>query len=296
MHVGVGLALAVVCAYNTRNDVCEHPGGHAMSVAAQRGTATARPRTIAHRGASALAPENTFASFATAIELGVEWVETDVRMTRDGHLVCIHDATLDRTTNGTGPVNEMDLADIRQLDAGSWFDRSGAKLPWDLIRFRVLTLTEVLDLTRGRATLVLHLKSPELYPGLEQRILDDLQRSGVLDGDGDVLLESFSVGSMRLLALLAPRIPRIQLVMPGSDALSDSALDKIAGYAQGIGPCQTTVTAERVAAAHVRGLQVTPWTVNARKDMERLIQAGVDGIITDNPVELSVVRERAARA
>ena len=267
-----------------------------MSVAAQRDTATARPRTIAHRGASALAPENTFASFVTAIELGVEWVETDIRMTRDGRLVCIHDATLDRTTNGTGPVNEMDLADIRRLDAGSWFYCPGAKVPWDINGLRVLTLTEVLDLTRGRTMLVLHLKSPELYPGLEQRILDDLEGAGVLDGEGDVLLESFSVGSMRLLALLAPQIPRIQLIMPDSDALSAGGLDKVAGYAQGIGPCQTSVTPDLIAAAHGRGLEVTPWTVNARPDMERLIRAGVDGIITDNPVELSMARQRAVRA
>ncbi|MBA2364694.1 MAG: glycerophosphodiester phosphodiesterase [Chloroflexia bacterium] len=256
-----------------------------------------RPRMIAHRGASALAPENTPAAILTALELGAEWVETDVHLTRDNHLVCIHDASLDRTTNGSGSVRDLDLAEIKRLDAGSWFYHSGAKAPWERGWLRVPTLSEVLDLTRGRATLLIHLKRPDLYADLEQRLLDGLREAGVLDGsdaERDVTLQSFSVGSLRLLALLAPRIPRIQLILPDSDAVTARALDAVARYTQGVAPCQTSVTPEFVAAAHDCGLTVSPYTVNAPCEMRRLIRAGVDGIITDNPVELSIARGAGA--
>jgi len=252
---------------------------------------------IAHRGASALVPENTPAAILTALELGAEWVETDVHLTRDNQLVCIHDETLDRTTNGSGLVREMDLAEIKRLDAGSWFYRPGAKAPWERGWLGVPTLAEVLDFTRGRATLLIHLKRPDLYADLEQRLLDGLREAGVLDGADDnreVTLQSFSVGSMRLLALLAPEIPRIQLIPPSSAAIPEHALDDAARYAQGVAPSRTSVTPEFVAAAHDRGLTVSPYTVNAPGEMRRLIRAGVDGIITDNPVELSQLRGAGA--
>ncbi len=251
------------------------------------------PRTLTHRGASTLAPENTLAALSTAVELGVDYVEIDVHMTADDELVVIHDRTVDRTTNGTGPVGTFDLRELKRLDAGSWFYRPGAIPAWERSLLRVPTLREALDVVRGRAGVCIEIKKPDLYPGLEQRLLDILHDAGMLEGEAarSVMLQSFSVGSMRLLALLAPQLTRIQLVLPGH-SITEGELDRLRGYAHGLGLHRGSVTRDLVRQAHDRDLLVHPYTVNSPEEMRRLLDLDVDGIISDNPVELKrVIRE-----
>lgn len=243
---------------------------------------------IAHRGASASAPENTLAAFSTAIEMGVDAIELDVRMTRDGQLVVIHDASVDRTTDGTGAVSSLDLAEIKQLDAGAWFYREGIRIFWDQRQLTVPVLSEVLDLVRGRVSLFIELKQPYLYPRLEERLLETLQDAGMFadaESTKSVVVQTFSAESVRKLAALAPGLPRVQL-LPSGTCPPEASLDEISAYAGGIGPYRTAVTPELVDRAHSRGLFVCPYTVNLPDEMRALLRMGTDGIISDNCVEL----------
>lgn len=261
---------------------------------AAAGAVQDRPQTIGHRGAAALAPENTPASLITALEIGVDSVEIDVHLSADDELVVIHDATLDRTTDGTGAVRDQTLAELKRLDAGSWFYGPGATPAWDAELLRIPTLAEVMDLVRGRAVLCIELKRPEQYPGIEERLLDALRSGGLLGGHGtpEVLVLSFFDASVRRIARLAPDVPRVQNLPPGY-AATDAVLDEVRRYAHGIGPHHGSVTAELLAAAHERGLLVVPYTVNRPDRMRELLSLGVDGLLSDNPVALKLAaRER----
>lgn len=254
-----------------------------------------RPSTLAHRGAAALAPENTLASITTALELGADYIEIDVRQSRDERLVVIHDEAVDRTTNGTGVVGDLPFDTVQLLDAGSWYYPTGTKPPWEVSRLRVPTLEGVLEIVRGRAGICIELKQPHLYPGMEQRVLDRLAAAGMLEGQEArrVILQSFSVGTMRLLELLAPQLSRFQLIAPRRE-LTEQDLTEISGYATGIGLHRESVTPELVTAAHSRSLRVHCYTVNSPLEMRSLLRMGVDGLISDNLVELKVaVRQHA---
>lgn len=234
-------------------------------------------QVIAHRGASARAPEHTFAAYERALALGADWLEQDLQRTADGVLVVLHDETLDRTARGpqadcTGPVREKTLAQLRRCDAGAWFgpEFAGARIP---------TLREVL-LRYGRdARYYIETKNPEAAPGMEDALLallEELPR--------EVIVQSFSAASLRHLHARAPELPLVQLFgrREGRAAIRD-ALPEVATYATGIGPYHENVDRTLVAAAHARGLVVHPWTVNDPAEMQRLAAIGVDGVFTDLP-------------
>jgi glycerophosphoryl diester phosphodiesterase len=230
------------------------------------------PQVIAHRGASAAAPENTLAAVELALEHGADRVEVDVRRTADGALVLLHDATPRRTTD-VGPeragdhVDSFSLAALRRLDAGSWFD----------VRFsgqRVPVLGELLELVRGRAGVHLELKDPARHPGVERQVLAALGR------DDDVVVQSFDHASVRRLHALAPEVPVALLVEERPHA---HLLRTAAGFAAEVNPALTAVGADVVAALREHGLRTSVWTVNAAADLRRVAALGVDGIITDEP-------------
>ncbi len=230
------------------------------------------PQVIAHRGASAAAPENTLAAVELALEHGADRVEVDLRRTADGALVLLHDATPRRTTDvdpgrAGNPVESFSLAALRRLDAGSWFD----------VRFagqRVPVLGELLELVRGRAGVHLELKDPARHPGVERQVLAALGR------DDDVVVQSFDHASVRRLHALAPEVPVALLVeeRPHADLLRTAA-----GFAAEVNPALTAVDADVVAALREHGLRTSTWTVNAAADLRRVAALDVDGIITDEP-------------
>ncbi|WP_406860252.1 glycerophosphodiester phosphodiesterase family protein [Streptomyces sp. HUAS MG47] len=247
------------------------------------------PLVIAHRGASAYAPENTLAAVDAARELGCAWVENDVRRTRDGELVVVHDETLARTTDveqrypGRAPwrVRDFTAAEIATLDAGSWFGERWAGE-------RVPTLREYLDrLDAHGQRLLLEVKNPELYPGIEADILRVLGREGWLERRHvryGLVVQSF--GAAALKAVRAQR-PDVVTGFLGTPAVAD--LPAYAAFTDQIHPSRTTVTADYVAAVHaLKGahgvpLRVSAWTVNDAADARRVAGLGVDGIITDRP-------------
>jgi glycerophosphoryl diester phosphodiesterase len=235
---------------------------------------------IGHRGASGYAPEHTFASWDLAMELGVDYIEQDLQMTSDGVLVVMHDPTLDRTTSGSGPVIAHTLAEVQQLDAGSWFD---AKFRNEHVR----TLREVFERYGQRANYYIETKNPEEAPGMEERLLQLINEFGLRAGAvarWQVLIQSFSAESLRKIQRMDPELPLIQLIeKEHSSDVIQSMLPDIRTYAVGIGPSRLSVDRELVDAAHEHGLHVHPYTVNEPAEIQRLTDAGVDGMFSDFP-------------
>ncbi|KAB2972177.1 glycerophosphodiester phosphodiesterase [Streptomyces sp. SS1-1] len=262
--------------------------------AAGAGVRAERPTVIAHRGASSYAPENTLASVDKAAGLGVEWVENDVQRTKDGELVVIHDDNLKRTTDveevfpGRSPwkVKDFTAAEIARLDAGSWFgpEFAGARVP---------TLRQFVDRVEShRQKLLLEVKNPELYPGIEQQILKTLDDEGWLDAShlaGRLIVQSFSADSVRAVHELRPSVKTGLL---GTPSVAD--LSRYAVFADQINPSYTTVSPGYVSSVHEFDgphggpLEVFTWTVNDADTARQVAGYGVDGIITNSP---DVVRD-----
>ncbi|MEE8116105.1 MAG: glycerophosphodiester phosphodiesterase [Gemmatimonadales bacterium] len=273
---------------------------------------------IAHRGASGYAPEHTIAAYDLALEMGADFIEQDLQMTRDGVLVVLHDDTLDRTARGpaedcTGVVREKSYAQLQRCDVSSWWEedagtRAAAAIPANVAApatavnaavERIPTLDAVLTRYGEATRYYIETKQPEEAPGMEEALLRTLANHDLLPAsraDRRVLVQSFSRSSLEKIQALNSEVPLIQLI--GEDEMPeelDAGLGVIAGYAVGIGPSWAGVTPELVAAAHRHGLLVHPYTVDDEADMGRLIGFGVDGIFTNYPDRLVGVLSRAAR-
>jgi glycerophosphoryl diester phosphodiesterase len=249
--------------------------------------AAARPvLNIGHRGASGLAPEHTFAAYELALRLGADYIEQDLQMTSDGVLVVMHDETLDRTTDCTGPVKLKTLAEVKRCDAGSWFGPQfkGARVP---------TLDEVFARYATRANFYIETKSPEIYPGMEEALLallDKYRLRGPAAARWKVLIQSFSPESLVKVHRLDATLPLVQLTSAGAGPLLKLPL--IAGYAVGIGPSSGDVDAGLIADAHAHCLAVHPYTVNDEAGLTALVGLGVDGAFTNFPDRFDRVLRR----
>ena len=279
-------------------------------------SATAPKILVAHRGASAYAPEHTLDSYQLALKQGADFVEQDLQITRDGVLVCLHDLTLERTTNvkeifptrsreelvagipaRRWYVSDFTLRQIKRLDAGSWFDVrfKGAQVP---------TFQEAIDLVRGKAGLYPETKAPEVYSqrGFDmERLVLDVLRKNRLDKlsaarHTPVIIQSFSPESLRRLSgTLRTKLPLVLLVGDEARArwLTAAGLAESKQFASGIGPAKALVDKSLVMQAHALGLSVTPYTFrslntgrfkNVREEMSYyLYDLGVDALFTDNP-------------
>lgn len=236
------------------------------------------PWVIAHRGASAVAPENTMAAFRRAVEMGAECIETDLHLSRDGRLVIVHDTTLNRTTNGEGLVKNFTFNELRQLDAGAWFSKefAGERLP---------AIEELLDFA-GQVDLSLYLeiKGGAGY-GVERAVISALRgrkeskAAVILCFDPSVLDRIHQLDRLLMTGLLSES-GGLEMVKEG-----------VRVGARQIGPRGDCVTPELVGDAHRRGLKVISWTINEAAQMRALAAIGVDGIITNHPDRLSAVRD-----
>ncbi|MEZ5181573.1 MAG: glycerophosphodiester phosphodiesterase family protein [Acidimicrobiales bacterium] len=245
---------------------------------------------IAHRGASADAPEHTFAAYDLALEQGADYLEQDLQLTEDGMLVVLHDPYLDRTARGpeaqcTGPVAEHPASDLASCEVGSWFATrfTGEVIP---------TFAEVLDRYAGRASLYVEVKSPAEQPGIEDALLELLDAADLPVVDPTlppVVVQSFSGESLRSIHASHPDLPLVQLIPAEAGAPTPDALDEIATYAVAIGPAKALVTEELVAAAHGRCLDVHPYTVEDPDEMASLLDLGVGGMFANSPATLREV-------
>lgn len=279
-------------------------------------TPTRIKQLVAHRGASAYAPEHTLAAYRLALEQGADFVEQDLGVTKDGVLVCLHDMSLERTTNveelypdrftevpvrGQSRrmwlVKDFTLAEIKRLDAGAWFDArfAGERIP---------TWQEAIDLVKGRAGLYPELKSPELYreQGVDQvgLVAETLRRNDLdrgTDAATPVILQSFDVDALKALAETLPGLPRIFLFGAPDAArwVTAEGVQETKRFATGIGPAKDVLlqSPDLVRLAHDAGLTVTPWTfrsaqtgqfANVQDEMRHfLFTLDVDALFTDNP-------------
>lgn len=226
---------------------------------------------IAHRGASSYAPENTLAAFDLALDLGCQHLELDVQSSRDGYLVVIHDATLDRTTNGHGNVEQSTLAELRSLDAGSWF---GAAYTGE----RIPTLPEVLQRYRGRAHL--HTEIKGRTPHLARRTIDLVRH---FDMATQVTVTSFHIASLQEVRADAPDLPTGWLVPEITDAVLSQAPQM--GLTQ-LCPAARIVTPTLVERLHAAGFVVRAWGVADEILMRQVVDAGADGMTVNFPDKL----------
>jgi len=273
--------------------------------------------SVAHRGASAYAPEHTAAAYRLAIQQGADYVEQDLQITKDGQLVCLHDLTLDRTTNVKDVfpgrartferegralpgyhVSDFTLAELKQLDAGSWFD---PKFKGE----RILTFQEAIDLVKGKAGIYPETKAPEVYGALGfdmgALVMDVLKKNG-LDRPGSdpktpVIIQSFSAASLQKMVQQGVTLTLVFLVTDRDRDtwLTQARMPDIKAFASGIGPSKTIISGrpEIVGWAHAAGLTVTPYTFRSaglpsgktvREEMEQFLYTyGVDAVFTDNP-------------
>lgn len=270
---------------------------------------------VAHRGASAYAPEHTLAAYRLAIEQGADYVEQDLAVTKDGVLICLHDASLERTTNVEelfpGRVssytiegktrkawlaNDFTLAEIKTLDAGSWFDKkfAGERIP---------TFEEAIAVIRGKAGIFPELKTPEIYAGrdvnFEELVAAALDKHGLRGPKADpttpVILQTFGQSSARRLAEIKIGVP-VALLLGNAEGFQTAAQVKAwKGIVQGFGPAKNIVlkNPDFVKWAHAEGMTVTPYTFRSSdpgsfKDVTAemdhyLYTLGVDAVFTDNP-------------
>ncbi len=237
---------------------------------------------IAHRGASGNAPENTLAAFKKAVALGATFIETDLQLSRDARFVAIHDATVNRTTNGQGAVHEMTLADLRRLDAGSWFgsEFAGERIP---------TLEEIFEFSKKNdVVFYLEIKPVGSWGG-EHALIGALRESGEI---ARTVVISFDAAILLSLRNIEPTLMTGLLY----DGLIENPLDKaVAIGARQLAVRGDLVTPAMLAEAQKKDLQVLCWTVNHPAHMRMLMAAGVDGIMTDYPERLTVtVRKEGA--
>lgn len=236
---------------------------------------------IAHRGASGYAPENTMAAFEKALEMGAEGIELDVHLTADGEIVVIHDHTIDRTSDGKGMVGALTLEEIRKYDFGAWFDPKfkGQRIP---------TLGEVFELLEDWDGLLnIEVKSgPILYPGIEEKLVDMVKSWNFR---GRIIFSSFNHYSLRDIKALDPSMEIGLLYMAGLVEPWKYAKDL---NAQALHPLYYNVVPELVAGCKENGIKLNPFTIDEEKEMEMIMRAGVDGIITDYPDRALNVRKR----
>jgi glycerophosphoryl diester phosphodiesterase len=276
-----------------------------------------RPLIVAHRGASIDVAEHTLTAYLTAIESGADALECDVRLTRDGHLVCVHDRTVNRTSDGRGVVSEFDLAALSALDFSSWHGDLPASAddlvnaaPYlsgvapDLVTLAggVLTLERLLELVHDAdrpVGLLIETKHPTRYGGLvEKELVELLRRFGWAGraGPGDslrvpadlsnpVTVMSFAPTALRRVKLLAPDIPTVLLMERLYPVRRDGMLPAGVPIA---GPGLHLLHADPgfVARAHARGHRVYVWTVDEPADVAHVLRLGVDTIITNRPAEV----------
>jgi glycerophosphoryl diester phosphodiesterase len=228
---------------------------------------------IAHRGASGYAPENTLAAFRRAVAQGVTFIETDLQLTRDAHFVAIHDETVDRTTNGHGSIHDLTLAEVRRLDAGSWFASEflGERLP---------ILEEILEFARKNDVVFYLELKPNGFWGGEHALISALRNSSEIPRS---VIISFDPAILAALRKIEPTLMTGLLY----DGKTENPFEKAVEIgARQIAVRGDLVTPNFLQQAKKRDLQVVCWTVNSPAHIRMLATAGVDGIMSDYPDRL----------
>ncbi len=241
---------------------------------------------IAHRGASGIAPENTLAAFEKALEFDLDAVELDVHATKDGKVIVMHDATLDRTTNITGRIQELTYAEITAADAGSWFssEYKGEKVP---------TLSDALDMINGHAVTVVEIKAQDIA----EKVVRVIEKSNACD---DVVVISFHPDNIYAVRQLKPQIPTGLLIsMDVSDNPRSQAIElahrTVAVGASTLSVSHQMLSPEFVYVIHQRGINLWTWTIDDIARIQEVAEFGVDGITSNYPDRLNRITNYESR-
>ncbi len=232
------------------------------------------PIIFAHRGASAHAPENTIPSFELALVQGADAIELDAKLTADGHIIVFHDATVDRTTEGTGRLAQKNLADLRSLDAGSFFSEQfrGTRIP---------TLEEVFEAVGKRIFINVELTNYAApRDALVEKVCALVKKHAL---EKSVIFSSFLPSNLRQAERFLPEVPRGLLALGGWMGTWARSFGFSFGEYAALHPYLTDVNAQQVSRVHRLKRRIHVWTVNQPEDIERLNAWGVDGIFTDDP-------------
>ena len=247
-----------------------------------------QPYIIAHRGFSGFYPENTKASILAALEQKVDMIEIDIQETKDGRLVVIHDKTINRTTNGKGLIKELNLADIKKYDAGSWYDKK-------FNEERILTLEEVIEIVDSKAKLLIEIKeTSDYYPGIENKLVSLIRQ---YNAQKWCLIQAFDTDIIKNVKNLADDILVYKLIvfkMRYFPIFFDTKIRfgnlKQFEFTEGINPNFKFASKHYVNKVHKLGKQVFCWTVNDVNSYNRLKKIGVNGVITNFPDKLNQIQ------
>lgn len=235
------------------------------------------PLVIAHRGFRAICPENTLTSFRAAVNAGVQMIELDTTLTKDRKVVVIHDDTLNRTTDGRGKVCDFTLAELRQLDAGSWFNPgfAGERLP---------TLAEVLDMALPHVTVNIEIKPEAFEPSAPPDAIENqiMQLVWERSAEKAVLISSFEHRVLERISLF-PDAPALGVLTENAGAEAILPLcRRIRAFSWN--PDWQCLNRQEISRMHQAGCRVLTYTVNQRKKIENLLEMGADGVFTDDPL------------
>lgn len=253
-------------------------------------------KIVGHKGASGYAPENTLASFQKAMDLGADMIEIDVHYTKDGEVVVFHDEDVSRTTDGRGKIHEMTLAEVKELDAGSWFDTT-------FVDERIPTLAEAIDLIHGKMECIIDIKSRghEYYHGFSERIVEIVDEKGAKDWciiqayDEQYLEDAYQADSTIQLKKIMMGEDETHLLAFYINAKNFTDHRNMHEFYGTLNPHFTTLSQRRIFRFKARGYKVFTYVVNRRSDMLKMLNMGVDGIITDYPDRMVKIKEELAQ-
>jgi len=231
----------------------------------------------AHRGASGIAPENTLSAIALALDCGTPMIEIDVQYTRDHEMVLFHDDTVERTTNGSGAINELSLHDVQQLDAGSWFSSSfaGERIP---------KLSDVLEIIRGRAYVNLEIKPRPDSPEARAETLELIEMLRSMSMLDMCLFSSFDHAAIAFVRSVLPTLPTLALNIPG-DTRSPARVVRDSG-ADGFGCSIEELSPAIMRVCRQFGIPTGVYTVNTEDELNRVVSLGVNGLVTNMPHQI----------
>lgn len=246
---------------------------------------------VAHRGASAYAPEHTLLSYQLGKEMKADYIELDLQMTKDGHLVAFHDTNAKRTGGVDKFVKDMTLEELKQLDVGTWFNKTYPEYAKpSFVGLQIQTLEEIIEEFGLNTHYYIETKaqnSGNTLEGMEEKLVQVLSDYKLISPNaraGHVLLQSFSPASLKKLHTLNPSLPLVQLGVVQPEKLSE-----VQQYAIGVGPSFRQIDANYVKQVREMGLMIHPYTVNEKEDMRRLLEWGVNGMFTNYPDRLNEV-------
>ena len=243
---------------------------------------------IAHRGASTYAPEHTMLAYEIAQQSEATYIEIDLQMTKDGILVAMHDETIDRTTEGTGLVKDYTLEEIKQLDAGQWFNSTYPNFANESYEgLEVPTLEEIFSRFGDEVNYYIEMKSPKIYEEMEEELIALLQKYDLIHKDEKlpkVIIQSFNRASLTEFHELEPRLPLIQLFsFKEQTILSGQDYNSLSTYASGIGVNLSAVDKTFIHEVQEKGFQIHLYSINDELDMKKAIDFKANGAFTNTP-------------